>query len=158
MKPLLTHHYLILFTLLAGLGSAAPAPCAAPDEPASAEAVKRETVEMLRALKSYSVEQRDKAVEQARAALDNLDRRIEGLEADMLEQWDDMDQAARAKTRASLQALRQQRTLVAEWFGGLQSSSASAWSHIKQGFSAAYEDLQGAWESSEREIKSEHRK
>ena len=76
----------------------------------------------------------------------------------MLDQWDDMDKAAREKGRASLQALREQRTRVAEWFGSLKSSSASAWGHIKQGFSAAYQDLQGAWENSEQEINREERK
>jgi BMFP domain-containing protein YqiC len=158
MKPLNTHHYLVIFTLIAGLGITAPAHCAASDNTTSAEDIKQETVELLQALKSYSVEQRDKAIAQARTALDNLDNRIDTLEADMLEQWDDMDQAARAKTRASLQALRQQRTRVAELFGRLQSSSTSAWAQIKQGFSSAYEELRGAWESSEREISSEQRK
>lgn len=70
----------------------------------------------------------------------------------MLEQWDDMDQAAREQARASLQALREQRTRVAEWYGSMKSSSAGAWGHIKQGFSKAYQALHEAWEQSEREF------
>ena len=70
----------------------------------------------------------------------------------MLEQWDEMDQAARDKSRASLQALREQRTRVAEWYGSLKSGSAEAWGHIKQGFSSAYEALNQAWEESEAEL------
>jgi hypothetical protein len=144
--------------MIAGLGMAQPVFCATSAETTTAADIKQETLELLQALKAYSVEQRDKAVEQASIALDNLDRRIEKLEADMLAQWDDMDQATRAKTQASLQALRQQRTRVAEWYGSMKSGSANAWAQIKQGFSSAYEELQEAWESSEKEIDSGERK
>jgi len=143
--------------MIAGLGMNQAVFGATSGEPTTAADIKQETVELLQALKAYSVEQRDKAVGQASIALDNLDKRIEKLEADMLAQWDDMDQATRAKTQASLQALRQQRTWVAEWYGGMKSGSTSAWGHIKQGFSSAYKDLHEAWENSEREIGSGER-
>ena len=71
----------------------------------------------------------------------------------MLEQWDEMDAAARARTRESLQALREQRTRVAEWYGSLKSGSANAWEHIRQGFSSAYEAMLEAWEKSEHELR-----
>jgi NAD(P)H-dependent flavin oxidoreductase YrpB (nitropropane dioxygenase family) len=144
--------------VIAGLGMMQPVSSASSGDATTAADIKQETRELLRALKAYSVEQRDKAVEQARVALQNLDKRIETLEADMLARWDEMDQATRAKTQASLQALRQQRTRVAEWYGGMKSGSASAWAQIKQGFSSAYEELREAWESSEREIGSEGKK
>jgi hypothetical protein len=137
--------------LLAGLGLA-PGQAADEEQQSSAAEVKRETAELLQALKSYGAEQRDEALQKSRAALDNLDRRIEALETRMLEQWGDMDEAAREKTRASLQALREQRTRVAEWYGSLKSSSSSAWGHIRQGFSEAYQALHEAWEKSEQEF------
>jgi hypothetical protein len=40
----------------------------------------------------------------------------------------------------------------------MKSGSASAWAHIKQGFTSAYEDLHEAWESSETEIGSGEKK
>jgi len=158
LKPLKIRPYLAIALMIAGFGMTQPAFSAASGETTTAADIKQETLELLQSLKAYSVEQRDKAVEQARIALDNLDRRIEKLEANMLAQWDNMDHATRAKTEASLQALRQQRTRVAEWYGGMKIGSASAWAHIKQGFTSAYEDLQEAWESSEREISSGERK
>ncbi|MCZ6667654.1 MAG: hypothetical protein O6932_03195 [Gammaproteobacteria bacterium] len=76
----------------------------------------------------------------------------------MLEQWEEMDQATRNKIQKSLQALRQQRTRVAEWYGSMKSSSASAWEHMKQGFSSAYTALHEAWEESEKEFNSDNQK
>ena len=127
-------------------------PASEPDTDSAAD-IRRETAELLQALKNYGAEQRDEALARSRAALDNLDRRIETLEAGMLEKWEDMDQAARERARASLQALREQRTRVAEWYGSMKSSSASAWGHIRQGFSQAYQSLQDAWEKSEQEFR-----
>ena len=158
MKRLKKNHSAAILLLIAGLGMTQPGYSATSGETTTAADIKQETVELLQALKAYSIEQRDLAVEQASVALDNLDQRIVTLEADMLEQWDEMDQATRAKTHQSLQALRQQRTRVAEWYGGLKSGSASAWANIKQGFSAAYEELNEAWESSEKEISPQERK
>ena len=51
-----------------------------------------------------------------------------------------------------MEALREQRTEVAECYGSLKSSSATDWSHIKQGFFNAYGALQQAWEKAEREF------
>jgi len=158
MKFMRNKSYRFIILLVAGLGLAAPGFSVMATDAVTAQDIKRETTELLQALKAYSAEQRDEALEHSSTALDNLDQRIEVLETQMLDQWDDMDQAAREKGRASLQALREQRTRVAEWFGSLKSSSASAWGHIKQGFSAAYQDLQGAWENSEQEINREERK
>ena len=158
MKHIKTSRYALILLLIGGLGMTQPGYTATSEETTSAADIKQETVELLQALKVYSIEQRDLAVEQASVALDNLDQRIDKLEADMLEQWDEMDQAARAKTQQSLQALRQQRTRVAEWYGGMKTSSGNAWMQIKQGFSAAYEELNEAWESSEQEISPQERK
>jgi len=143
--------------LIAGLCLSAPS-FATDKGAATAEDIKQETAELLQALKSYGAEQRDQALDRSQAALENLDRRIETLESAMLEQWQEMDQAARDRTRASLQALREQRTRVAEWYGSLKSGSADAWGHIKQGFSSAYEALHEAWEQSESELDANREK
>jgi hypothetical protein len=134
------------------LAMASPGFSVAAAEATSVENIKQETAELLEALKAYSTEQRDAAVEQSRVALENLDQRIDVLETQMLDQWDEMDQATRARTRDSLQALREQRTNVAEWYGSLKSSSTDAWGQIKQDFSAAYRSLSEDWQKSEAEI------
>ena len=158
IRPIIRQLISMIIPLLATLAMASPAFSAAAAEATSAENIKQETIELLEALKAYGTEQRDTAVEQSRIALENLDRRIDVLETQMLDQWDEMDQATRTTTRDSLQALREQRTNVAEWYGSLKSSSADAWGHIKQGFSEAYQTLSEDWQKSETVIGNDDRK
>ena len=158
MKLIRTNHYRFIVLLLAALGMTSPVFAATSNDDTTAQDIKQETMELLQALKAYGVDQRDKALEHASTALENLDNRIETLESHMLENWDEMDQAARDKAQASLQTLRQQRTQVAEWYGSMKSSSASAWGHIKEGFSSAYRALHGAWEKSEKEFSTDDKK
>ncbi len=117
--------------------------------------VKQETADLLKALKSYTIEQRDEAVRKTAAALAKLDQRIDVLETRIDKNWDKMDQAARENARASLKELRRQRTIVAEWYGSLKSSSAGAWEHMKEGFSDAYKSLQEAWIKSQKEFSAD---
>ena len=156
--PATNSYRLIISVIIPLLVMASPGFSAAAAEATSAENIKQETAELLEALKAYGTEQRDAAVEQSRVALENLDQRIDALEIQMLEQWDEMDQATRDRTRDSLQALREQRTNVAEWYGSLKSSSADAWGHIKQRFSEAYQTLNENWQKSEAVVGNDDRK
>ncbi|GJL79336.1 MAG: hypothetical protein NPINA01_23250 [Nitrospinaceae bacterium] len=117
--------------------------------------VKQETQDLIQALKGYTSDQRDEVVQRTEAALDNLDNRIDALETRINSNWDGMKKATREKARANLKALRKQRIQVAEGYGSLKSSSASAWEHVKDGFSEAYTALQVAWERAESEFESE---
>jgi hypothetical protein len=69
--------------------------------------------------------------------------------------WQNMSEAAREDARATLKALRQQRLLVAEWYGGLKNSSTEAWDHMKKGFSDAYQSLRGSWQKAEKEFEKD---
>jgi hypothetical protein len=159
MKFIATNSYRLAISMIIPLlVMASPGFSAVAAEATSAENIKQETAELLEALKVYSTEQRDAAVEQSRVALENLDQRIDALEIQMLDQWDEMDQATRTRTRDSLQALHEQRTNVAEWYGSLKSSSADAWGSIKEGFSAAYQTLSEDWQKSEAVIGNDDRK
>lgn len=119
------------------------------DTPAGIAELKKESRDLLQALKSYSVEQRDEAITESRAVLDDLDKRIDTLERRLRENWNSMSEQARRKTGDKLRALRRERTRVAEWYGSLKNSSGEAWEHMKQGFSEAYRDLYEAWQRSE---------
>jgi len=66
-----------------------------------------------------------------------------------------MDKTARQKARAGLRRLRQQRNQVAEWYGGLKSSSAKSWEQVKEGFSEAYKGLHDSWEKAKAEFGSQ---
>ena len=81
-----------------------------------------------------------------------IDQRIDRLETRVADGWQTMDQATREKARASMRTLHQQRVEVAERYGSLESSSADAWNHMKQGVSEAVSSLQEAWENSEEEL------
>jgi gas vesicle protein len=116
------------------------------------KSVQQEAQDLLEALKDYTADQRDEAIERSKTALDILDRRIDELETDIADNWDQMSSAAREKTRESLKTLRKKRNDVAEKYGSLKASSTSAWEEMKQGFSDAYEDLSDAWAKSENEF------
>ena len=154
MKFIKTSCCLCTLMVIAALGITPLGYGESSSEKTSIEDVRQETQDLIQTLKAYSADQRDEAVKKTKSALDNLDQRIDALEARIDNNWDNMNQATREKARASLKALRKQRTKVAEWYGSLKNSSADAWKHMKQGFSDAYNALYEAWEKSEKEFKS----
>lgn len=123
----------------------------------TAEDVQKETQELISTLKQYTAEERDEAIESAEQALETLDDRIDKLENRVDNNWDKMTDAARQKARANLRALRQQRNELAEWYGGFKNSSASAWEHMKKGFSDAYQAMIDAWEKATAEYESDNK-
>ena len=104
----------------------------------TAKDVSRKVDDAGQAIKNYTLAQRDEAIRNAKAALDDLDARIGRMERKLDSEWDRMDQAARKQARATLDALRRQRNEVAEWYGGLQHSSAESWEQVKTGFAKSY--------------------
>lgn len=125
------------------------------NDEATLKHVKKEVADAARAIKAYSVDQRDEAVKKAKASLDDLDASIEQLQASIDKKWDQMNQASREKARATMEKLGRQRNQVAEWYGGLKHSSAGAWDNVKQGFSDAYGTLADSWEKAIAEFKSD---
>jgi len=112
-----------------------------PAEKTTAKDVSAKAVGTGRAIKDYTLAQRDEAVKQAKAGLDDLDRRIGRMERKLDNDWERMDQAARKKARATLDALRRERNEAAEWYGALKHSSAESWEQVKAGFEKSYEVL-----------------
>src|SRR2546423_12874171 len=108
---------------------AAPPLCVAADTPggkATAKDVSRKAGETGRAIKGYTVAQRDEAVTQAKAALDDVEGRIRRMERKLGGEWDEMDEAARKKSRAALDALRREPGEPAEWYGWFNNMTAEA--------------------------------
>ena len=106
-----------------------------------AKDIAKKTEETGQAIKNYTVAQRDEATRNAKAALDDADRRINRMERKLDSEWERMDQAARKRARATLDALRRERNEAAEWYGGLKHSSAESWEQVKTGFVKSYEVL-----------------
>ena len=118
----------------------------------SLEDVKKESKDLIQTLKGYSAAQRDEAIAKIKVTLDDLDQRINTLEATIDANWEKMDKTARENARNRLQELHKERTEVADWYGRLKSSSTEAWEQTKKVFSDAYKDLNEAWEKSETEF------
>ena len=118
----------------------------------TAKDVSRKVDDAGQAIKNYTVAQRDEAIKKARIALDDLDVRIGRMERKLDNEWDRMDQAARKKARATLNALRRERNEAAEWYGGLKHSSAEAWEQVKAGFVKSYEVLKESFTKAGKEF------
>jgi len=155
MSTLHRPRYRYLGALIICLGISLFSAVSAADSKTSIDEINQQTRELLHSLKSYSAEQRDQAIAEADDVLEKLDERISVLHENMVDQWQQMDQAARDNAQATLRALRKQRTQVAEWYGSLKTSSAGAWSQIMQGFSEAYGNLHEAWGKAEQEFNRE---
>lgn len=112
--------------------------------PVQREEMKKEVDEAVDAIRGYSVERRDEAVARARQSAEQLDRNIEELEARADARRERMGDAARARSRKAMSDLRQRRTQLAEWTGGMRHGSADAWAEVKTGFVKSYHDLADA--------------
>ena len=118
----------------------------------SIEDVSKEAAELVETLEGYGADRRDAAMERANGALRDIDQRIAALQTRIDEELDEADAAARERAQQSLQALREQRAVVADWYERMKGGSADAWDSLKQGFSDAYGDMRDAWQATEREV------
>lgn len=157
MTPMNVTLFLALFTLSAMSQAEMANDAAASDtQTASVEAIKQDTQDLLESLKAYGADQRQEAVEATKTALEAADKRIDTLQTRLDDNWDTMSEAAREKAQASMKALRERRTQVAEWYGSMKTSSESAWDEIKEGFAQAYQALDEAWDDTVQAFDSEH--
>lgn len=124
---------------------------AATDKP-TMDDVKKEVAEAAAVIKQYSADQRDQALARAKAVVDNLDAKIDRLKASIAKRWGRMDSSARRKAQTALDDLERRRERTAKSYEALKHSSAGAWEHVKQGFSASYADLREAWLKAVREF------
>jgi len=151
---------LIAASLFSAVSVAAALPAHAADAgaksaPASAadiQDVKREWAQAAKALKSYSVAQREQALAKGAEVLEAMDARIETLEARTADEWAKLRKSARQKRKATLRALRKQRNDVAQWYGGMKHGSADAWDQVKQGFIDAYGVLDESFSDAARQF------
>jgi acyl-CoA reductase-like NAD-dependent aldehyde dehydrogenase len=106
--------------------------------------VQRQWSEASKALMKYSVAQRDEALARGKQLLNEMDTRLDALEAQTQRNWSELSHAAREQRREALRELRQQRNRVAEWYGGMEHGSAHTWEQVKRGFVTAYGELNSA--------------
>jgi hypothetical protein len=106
------------------------------------------------ALKDLTAEQRDEALGQAKATIDQLDEKIEDLQEALYGKWDQMDQAARDRTRLLLDTLSRERNQVSQWYGAMLQSSAQAWNDVKEGFMKSFTDLNASFQKAQEQYSS----
>ncbi len=114
--------------------------------------VKEKVAAAAEAIKNYSVDQRDEALKKAQSVLDDLDGRIDRMQSQLNEKWDQMDKLARQKATDSLTTLSKQRNDSAEWYGGLKHSSSNAWEDVKKGFLKSYQALRDTFDKVQSEF------
>lgn len=108
------------------------------------EQVHKEVDEAVDAIRGYSIERRQEAVDRARRSLSEADRRMERLDAQMNERWARMSTATRKRSQEAMTDLRRRRNDVAEWTGGMRHSSGEIWEDVKSGFIKSYYELADA--------------
>ncbi|MEP1217363.1 MAG: hypothetical protein ABJM11_02680 [Marinobacter sp.] len=144
--------YSLAFVLAIGMSGSLHAD--SPDD-SSVESLRKETRELGQALKEFGADQKAEAEAAIEDTLSALDKRIETLQQELDQNWDDMSDKARDRSQKSLESLREQRQRVQEWYDELQASSSSAWERAKKGFSEAYEALSRQWNDAERNLTEE---
>ena len=117
----------------------------ASNEKTTIQDVKQEAQELISKIKGYTADQRDEAIKQTEQALKKLDSRIDALETDIYNGWDQMDKAGRERSQAGLKELRTQRIELAEWYGSLKNNSLSFWEQMKKGFADAHQAIIDTW-------------
>jgi chromosome segregation ATPase len=120
----------------------------------TADEVRAEISDAMDAVATYSAQERDEALAEARAALDRLDAEIEAREQALREGWAEMSDTARDTARARLQDLRAARNRLGERFGALQAGTTSAWDEVQAGFTDAWEAFSEAWSAADDDASS----
>ena len=142
---------MVLFLTAILWSGVAPAATTA-DEAAAEQDVSKKIEEAMAAIKHYSVAQKDDAMQKSKLALAELDKRIDKLERRMKKDWQKMDKAAREAAQATLKKLRKQRAELAKWYDEVARSSASAWEHVKKGFTDSYDTLRESIDKAQKEF------
>jgi thioesterase domain-containing protein len=114
----------------------------------SIETVKKETQNLLKSIRSYSVDKKDEAVQKAKEGLSKLDKMIASQQGKLDKNWDNMNEAAREQAAENLTALREQRDQVSTWYSSMKTSSVDTWQRMKKGYSDGYNALEESWEES----------
>lgn len=114
--------------------------------------VSKDVDDTLLAIKNYSIDKKDEVMAKAGDILDKMDAKIDKLEKQSSEQWQDMSEVSREKTRQALHELRKKRNDIAEWYGGMKHGSTEAWGEMKKGFVESYHSLQQAFDNASKKF------
>ena len=135
------YHALLSFFLFGSIMLAASF-----SQAASQDEVMKEIQEAASAIGDYSVDQKDKAIAEAKELMDKLDKSMEEAESSMKENWHSMADSAKQNYQLSKEEMEKQRKELADWVEKMQDSSADAWDDTKKGFADAHDSLSATWQ------------
>jgi len=118
----------------------------------SARKVRYHAGKALEALKDYTSDQKDEAVSQAKATMDQLDENIDALQQKLYGSWSDMSQSSRDRLQSRLSRLSKQRNQLAQWYGAMMQSSSDAWEDVKEGFISSFKELRDSFQEAQSEF------
>ncbi len=113
---------------------------------ASQDEVMKEIEEAASAIGDYSVDQKDKAIAEAKELMDKLDKSMEEAESSMKQNWHSMEDSAKQNYEVSKEEMDKQRKELADWLEKMQDSSADAWDDTQKGFADAHDSLSETWQ------------
>lgn len=104
-----------------------------------------------RAVRDYSYQQKDRALEEYRGALDALDKKIDQLEAQIEQKSDEVEHNTRQNWRETSENLKERRAQLAKNFQDLKNATQENWSQLQASFERNWEGLKDRWESAQAE-------
>lgn len=150
-----THRMIAIFLISMIFSQGLLADTEGQDNAVTVDEIQKESSELMATIGDYTSEKREVLIQKSREILEKIDQRIDQMQVELSDHWDQMDEAARIQAQDTLQKLREERASAAKRLESLQSSAANSWEHMKKGFVDAFRDLSDAWEKSEQEFKDE---
>jgi chromosome segregation ATPase len=129
--------------LLIGLAVAAiAAGCDKPDTTSQQlDNIREEAKETAQDMKDYTYAQREEFVATMQRRLDEINRDLDQLAAEVEKSSD----AAKAETKPKLQALRDQTARLTSQLAEARSATESTWDSVKAGFKQGYSELENGF-------------
>jgi septal ring factor EnvC (AmiA/AmiB activator) len=93
----------------------------------------------------YTQEKQAQTVKKIKASIAEIDQELAELENGIRDNWNDMTEVSREKTKAALQDLREKRNALGERYGELKSAGKESWVDLKDDFSDAWRDFKTSW-------------
>lgn len=116
-------------------------------------AMENVTMEMsttAKAVKDYSITQRDIAMTQIQTSLEKLDAQITRIEKQLGDKTEQIDKAAHKKATVALKSVQHDRKQVAKLYKDMQSSTTATWQKVKTSFLKSYVSLQSHFDKAQK--------
>ena len=128
---------MIACAAVAALMSASALSGAAWSAETDSRSAKEDVMQIWNDIKTFSIERKNDAVEAGHRFMDEVDERIDALEAKASE----MKADASADWQKDMRRVREMRAAAAEKLDRLADGSAETWKNVKEGFGDALGDL-----------------